>query len=193
MLITTPNFISSLASCADFGAEAPGSVVFREDSYLLPDPELFGTMFALDHHEKVQGLILSTDTREWPMDRATLTDPVRQIKRRGEKRKRDPLLSLRSSFLESEDKRYDPDCIKKSGNHSFLYGRNAFADQLGQALVTRSLRRNFPSTRLEEQYRLAESLMAFPSRRAYGCNSFFHERALVEASSMRKFRSIIRN
>jgi AAA domain len=193
ILITTLNFVSSKACCAAFGAKARGIVVIHEDSCLIPDPELLATVFSLGHHEKVQGVILSTDTREWPMDLATLTDPIRQIKRVGENAR-----SLYSLFFlrfcdDREGKPHNPEAIKRSGKLSFLYGQNEFADQLGLALVTRILRQNFPSTRLEGQHRLHPSLVAFPSRRAYGCQSFCRDRILEERSSVARFQSVIKD
>jgi AAA domain len=194
ILITTPNFVSSKVCCTHFGAKAPGIVVIHEDSCMIPDPELLATIFSLEHYEKVTGIILSTDIREWPMDLATLTDPIRQIKRQGEKRKESLyFLFFLHFYKNSKNKHYNPEGIKKSGDLSFLYGRNEFADQLGLALVTRLIRQNFPSTRLEEQHRLCRSLIAFPSSRAYDCESFSHERALGRGPSVARFTSVVRD
>jgi AAA domain len=193
ILVTTPNFVSSKACCADFGANARGIIVIHEDSCLIPDTELFATVFSLEHHEKVQGVILSTDIREWPMDLATLTDPIRQIKREGEKMRSLYSLFFLHFYDKSEEKHYNPKGIKTSGKLSSRYGLNEFADQLGLALVTRLLRQNFPSTRLEDQHRLHPSLVAFPSRRAYGCQSICRERVSEESSSVARFHAVIKD
>jgi AAA domain len=193
ILITTPNFVSSAACCADFGANARGIIVIHEISCLIPVTELFATIFCLEHGEKVRGVILSTDTREWPMDLATRTDPIRQIKQEGEKARSLESFFLLHSYDDREGKHYNSKAIKKSGDITLRYGRNEFADQLGLPLVTRLLRQDFPSTRLEDQYRLHPSLVAFPSRRAYCCQSFCRERSFGESLSGVRFEPVIKD
>lgn len=164
----------------------------HEDSCLIPEPELYATIFCLNHHEKVQGVILSTDTREWPMDLATLTDHIRQIKRQGEKKESLNLLFFLHFYNHGEARKYDPDGIKENGELSTLYGRNEFADQLGLALVTRLLRQSFPSTRLYDQHRLNKALVAFPAQRTYNCLSLPNERVEDHEASAQKFLSVVR-
>jgi AAA domain len=192
VLITTPSFVCSKILCSQFGASSSGIIVVHEDSYLIPDSELLATIFALDEYNKVRGLVLTSDVREWPMDIASQTDPIRQIKLKDEKRRQSlSNLFFRHYYDERKDRKFDPDGLKRSGVISFIYGRNEFADQIGLALVTRLVRQNFPNTKLENQYRLHDSLLAFPSERAYGCKSFSLSRQLGQHGAVQKFQKLL--
>ena len=82
ILITTPNFVCCKKLLDHFGSSSKGIVVLHDDSQHNTEAEILSTFFSLRHSNFVQGLIMAVDSREWPMDVMTETDPILELKRK---------------------------------------------------------------------------------------------------------------
>lgn len=197
ILITTPNFVCSPDIRTQFGAGRHGVLVVHDHNYALTESELLATIFCLDHYSKVRGVIMSTDIREWPLDIASATDPIRQIKRADEdiKNAEYDFFHRFYSNLEATDagghKRNRKRLEDKPNTESFLYGLNEFADQTSLSLVSRLLRQNYRSQTLQNQYRMTNTLATYPSKRAYQSNESLLTKTVGMQPSITNFNKLL--
>ena len=168
IVVTTPDAVCLADLLDNFGREKAKIMVLHDDAHLVPESELLATIFAPSYREKVEGLVMTADVKEWPLSVATLT-PMRRVCKT-DSHTHPHLTKIYGQYLE---------CVRKHKalrkpfmpgarcQIEYVGGHNEFAEQTGLPLISRLMRQQFRTYKLHEQHRMPPALSLIPSQLLY--------------------------
>ena len=192
IVVTTPNAVCSPELLHKFGRDKAKIMILHDDAHLVPESELLATMFAPSYREKVEGLVMTADVKEWPLSIATLAPMRRVCKTESHMHPHEGQIYGR--YLECVRKHKavpKPFLLDAQCQIEYLGGHNEFAEQTGLPLVSRLMRQQFRTYKLHNQHRMPLALSLIPSQLLYGDRlSARHDPSLPD--DIKKLHAILR-